>query len=786
MVGPMGELETERAVVDRAEQRLLAIRDEAAAVGSEVLETERGGLDQARIERDIRVTHAWRRLKGLALTDDPLVIGRLDDDRGEVIRIGRAAIDDEDREPLVIDWRAPVAAPFYRATPLDPQGIVRRRHYQYRGRYLVGLDDELLDTSAAATHELQLVGEGALMAALERERTGRMTDIVATIQREQDEVIRSPIGGVLVVQGGPGTGKTAIALHRAAYLLYSNRFQLETTGVLLVGPNPVFLSYIERVLPALGEHTVTLATPASLVEGIEATARDTAAAARVKGDLRMVKVLRRAIALMARPLREDLFVPEGSVRVRLSVDFSRSVVSQARALRGPHNRRRRRVEQWVGDELVREWEAARRRLVTARRIGPEGATVEPEEGPSRKEQLLANPVARKALDRMWPVLTAEGVVSGLLDHRVLLERAARNILDKDEVDALVQSRQSSDGWTPADVGLIDEAKVLLGSGAAPARRKRPSASSAEDVERQAMIDRIMADHEPLCPNCDQALSWNSRRRRWVCEQRDCGKTWTAEEVMGDTRQQLFESILAHVSEATAGEQPQPLGPGADRTFGHVLVDEAQDLSPMQWRMIARRCPNRSVTVTGDLAQASEAWGAKQWDSALTPLLAGSDVPVRTAELTINYRTPAEVMEVAARVLAEVAPDQRPATPARHSGVAPRLVDLDVEEIAREAAAAVGEGRVGVIVPRSRAVDLRQRLQDLVAADAVLDAPVAVLSLDEAKGLEFDSVVVVEPAELLGDYADGLRALYVALTRTTRWLTVVATKPLPESLAAAFA
>ncbi len=286
-------MQAEQAVVDRAYARLEAMRDAARAVSADVIETTPGGTHQARLERDVRVLLTERRLASLQVGEAGLVFGRTDATDGERRYIGRLAISDEDNEPLVVDWRAPAAEPFYRATPGAPMGLVRRRHFILRGRTLTGLDDELL-TAEPTGDDLVLVGEGALLAALERSRSGRMADIVATIQREQDEIVRSPLPGIVVVQGGPGTGKTAVALHRAAYLLYTFRFPLERAGVLLIGPSRIFLRYIEQVLPALGEHTVNLATPADLVP-TPVRGRDVPAAARLKGDTRMAAVIAQAV-----------------------------------------------------------------------------------------------------------------------------------------------------------------------------------------------------------------------------------------------------------------------------------------------------------------------------------------------------------------------------------------------------------------------------------------------------------------------------------------------------------
>ena len=763
-------------MVAHAQRRLAAIRAEAAAVAGEVLGAGAGGLTQDRLERDIRVTHSHRRLAGLNIGRDPLIVGRTDNVDGAVVRIGRLAIDDEHRDPLVVDWRAPVAEPFYRATPLEPMGLVRRRHYQYRAGELVGMEDELFDGERAHQDGLVLVGEAALLAALGRRRTGRMADIVATIQREQDLVIRSALRGVLVVQGGPGTGKTAVALHRAAFLLYTHRFPLETTGVLLVGPNPRFLRYIEDVLPSLGEHAVTLATPATLVAGIEATGRDDPAAARVKGDLRMLAVLARAIVRLTRPLKQDLVVPSGPSRLTLTVEDSRRIVARARRSPGTHHQRRQVVERLVRAHLAREEMAARRRLVAAGRLGPDAG------GPPRRRWLEEKTV-RTALERMWPMLEPSQVVTALLTVPQLRDRAAAGTLEPAEAAVL---GPGVGGWTPADAALIEEASLLLGQ---PARPRQPK-SAGDDVDAAAasaeLLERVLADQVPDCLRCGSGLDWRPRERRWVCSLPACGRSFVPDQVVDPARQHLFESVFNHMTAGTGrGEELEPdAGPGPDRIFGHVVVDEAQDLSPLQWRLLARRCPSRSMTVAGDLAQASGPWAPSGWREALGAALdEAPGVPLRETELTVNYRTPEEVMAVAARELAVAAPERAAPVSARPVGGAPCLMRVrggrELVEATAQAMSSAAEELPGGLVVAIAPAALHPAVQ-VAAGETGL-----VLSLDEAKGLEFDAVVVCEPGALVAEHPHGLAALYVALTRTTNRLTVVATGPLPAGLDAAF-
>jgi hypothetical protein len=427
-----------------------------------------------------------RRLADLQVGEAGLVFGRIDPLAGDHLYIGRVAVADEDNEPLVVDWRAPAAEPFYRATARHAMGLARRRHLILRGRRVVGLDDELLGDAAPDKDngggEMVLVGEGALLAALSRSRTGRMGDIVATIQREQDEIIRAPLPGILVVQGGPGTGKTAVALHRAAYLLYTHRFPLERSGVLLVGPNRIFLRYIEAVLPALGEHSVTLATPATLV-GTAVRGTDSPAQARVKGDPRMAGVLARAVADRGRGLPAELSFLFHGQRLVLSSDASWRIAGQVKRRPGTHNARRPVVERLIARHFHRQV--------------PQDE--EAEDLDSFEEVVLRQRPVREALERMWPVLTPEDLLHDLLGSRALLRSAARKTLTDEEQELLHRRRSpraTEARWTEADLPLLDEASVLLGP---PPRRTRLGRRRGVDEDRRFEAQRVMADLPDMDP-----------------------------------------------------------------------------------------------------------------------------------------------------------------------------------------------------------------------------------------------------------------------------------------------
>ena len=759
--GPDPELAAEQAVIDRAYARLEAMRTAARALADDGAPPDQrlGGTHQARYERDVRVHLSARRLAELAEAEGGLCFGRIDRLDGERLYIGRVAISDEDNEALVVDWRAPAAEPFYRATPANPMGLRRRRHFVLAGRRLVAIEDDLLELGGdeGAGDDLVLKGEAALLASLGRARTGRMADIVATIQAEQDEIIRAPLPGVLVVQGGPGTGKTAVALHRAAYLLYTHRFPLERAGVLVMGPSRVFLRYIDRVLPALGEQSVAFATTATLVPGLRPRDVDDPRAATLKADARMVTMVARAVAQRQRPLRRPAVAHVGRHRLTLDPPASRRLVERARRARGTHNQRRRLVERAVLRHLEGQWARWRRE---------EGMTDEADLAltPDERRRLRRHPAVIGALERMWPVLTPEALLHDLFGWPALLAEVGEGLLDPGEQALLHRPWRGAVAdlaWSPADVPLLDEAATLLGPVPARARPARAGPGSHASASAGAAVaERALED----VPELDEVLRADLLRH------------------------------LARWAEPDAGDDA---GEDGMRTFGHVVVDEAQDLSVLQLRMLARRCPGGSMTVVGDLGQASRAWSASAWSEVLEHLPRRR--PPRVVELSVNYRTPVEVMDLAARVLRASSAQATPPRSVRAAGIPPTMTRAagagDLAAAAARAAAAereaVGTGAVGLLVPAGADAlvrDVRTRLGLAAEADEVvaLDEAVSVLTVEGAKGLEFDAVVVVEPAavaEPAGTGGDrGLRALYVALTRTTRRLHLVHHRPLPPALA----
>ena len=697
----------------------------------------RGGSLADRMDRDARVRLSLARRAALSVGEQPLCFGRLDTEDGERLHIGRLGVSDEAGEPLMVDWRAPVAEAFYRATSADRLGVVRRRHIRMKGRRVVGVDDELFTRKEDAAGS-ELVGEAALLSSLEEARTGRMGDIVATIQSEQDAAIRAPMRGVLVVQGGPGTGKTAVALHRAAYLLYAHQFPLASQGVLVVGPNPVFCRYVGDVLPGLGETGVRLSTPGELVwapVGAE-TVSDPPEVAAVKADLGMANRLLQVVRSHQRPLEEVAHVGYAIHRLALTPADSARLVASAGA-EPTYREGRAKLEALLLAYLWRRVERAGRRAARAGLARPPSTTRS-----QVIDELRRSPEVRALADRMWSELTPEAVV------REALEAAGI---------------KPSSAWSEHDLALLDEAAALIGPPVVRPRRRRQTGPQLDETLERTLSSLGLL---PECPACGSELSLSTGR--WECEHPTCRKSWRTEQVMSAEAFQQLQEIMGRVT--GTHHAPDAAGP-ARESFGHVIVDEAQDLTPMQWRMMARRCPTGSMTLVGDLGQAKHSWSARSWSAVCA--LAAPHVPHRILELTINYRTPEEVMRLAASALVEVAPDLRPPASVRTCGEDPVVTATPADRLAETArqaaryeAALVAPGKVAVIHPPGEV--------DAIDAD-ILDQAVADFDVERVKGLEFDSVVVVEPA------AHSPGQLYVALTRTTRRLVLVHSRGLPAAL-----
>jgi DNA helicase IV len=735
-------------------RRLDALREQAAGRLAGVLRMV-GGTPQARTERDVFSATYRQRLAQLDAAGHGLCFGRLEFNDGELRYIGRIGIhsDSDDYVQLLMDWRADAARPFYLATAASPGDVRVRRHIRTRDRALLSFDDEVLDLATAdpSRHE-GLTGEAALMAALNTSRTGTMSDIVETIQAEQDHIIRSPMDGILVVQGGPGTGKTAVALHRAAYLLYTYRRQLEKRGVLVVGPNSTFLRYIGEVLPSLGETSVLLSTIADLYPGISAKAAESPQAAAIKGQLGMTRVIAAAI-------RDRQQVPRDAIR--LTVDHRPLVLpagavaqarDRARRSRRPHNLARPLFAREIVNALTTEFVAqlGHNVLGGANLLGAQDVD-------DLRAEMREEPEVIALIERLWPVLTPQQLLSGLLGSKRRLAAAAPT-LSASAREALWRGRDA--GWTPADVPLLDEAAELLGEDERAIAAERDRLRRLQEAYAQGVLDIIGRDDDD-----------------------------DPEVLMG-------ADVLDASTLAARYEDEENLTPAeraaADRTwaFGHVIVDEAQELSEMAWRMLMRRCPVKSMTIVGDVAQTGDLAGLSSWEQALGQYVGDR---WRLAGLTINYRTPAEIMDVAADVLAGIDPALEAPRSVRTAGFAPWRLETSQEDLAGAVARAAvelsalsGEGKLAVIVPAARLADLARAVTAALPGTAVgddpdLSSPAVVLTVPQAKGLEFDAVLIADPAQIIDGSPRGLNDLYVALTRATQRVGVVHPGAIPKVL-----
>ncbi|WP_199543290.1 RNA polymerase recycling motor ATPase HelR [Prauserella sp. PE36] len=714
------ELRSERDYVAGLYARLDA---ERARVKGEYEAALRGN-GATPMERDVEVRSLAKRVRRLEAVDNGLCFGRLDSDSGARSYIGRIGLFDEENsyEPVLLDWRAPASRPLYTATGANPENMRRRRQFHTRGRHVVGFTDEVLGRPGDAEGDAR--GDAALLAAVNAPRGDGMRDIVATIQAEQDEIIRLDHPGVLVIEGGPGTGKTVVALHRVAYLLYTQRERMERHGVLVVGPNPAFLDHISRVLPSLGESDVVFLTTGDLVPGLRVTAEDTPQATRLKGSLAMLDVLAAAIADRQRLPEGPVPIQLKDVTVRIDAATAEWAREEARTSGLPHNEARsvfteiityvlteraigRIGKGWLTRDDRAEWEELRGNLL---------------------DELAENEAFAAAIDDLWPILTPETLLAGLYSSPERLRAAGAD-------PALW--RADGAAWTVPDVPLLDELADLLGrdkeadraAERAEERKRRAEAEYAAGVMDLMKLDR---------------------------EEQDEDIQLVAENLL------YAEDLAERFVEADTRELVERAAADRDWTYRHVVVDEAQELSEMDWRVLMRRCPNRSFTVVGDLAQRRSEAGATSWGAMLERYVPGRWVH---RSLTVNYRTPAEIMAVAGALLAEFAPEARPPDSVRACGIQPwskqvtgEELPLVIEEFVRDEAGR--EGTSVVIGPP--------------------DVPGAVTPA-ETKGLEFDAVLVVEPERILADGSRGAAELYVALTRATQRLGVLHQDPLPRVL-----
>ncbi|WP_406081831.1 HelD family protein [Micromonospora sp. NBC_00858] len=731
--------------------RLDGLREQAASRLTDELRST-GGTRQDRSQRDSSVAMYADQVEQFSAVEDGLCFGRLDGDDDSRRYIGRIGIFDTtgDYDPLLMDWRAPAARPFYLATAANPQGVRRRRHLRTRQRKVTGLNDEVLDIDTAApdAHE-ELTGEASLLAALNAGRTGRMRDIVETIQAEQDRIIRADLPGVMVVQGGPGTGKTAVALHRAAYLLYTHRRELSSRGVLLVGPNATFLRYISQVLPTLAETGVLLRTQGDLFPGVSAQRTEPAETAALKGRAVLAEVLALAVQDRQWVPNEPLEIEVEREALTLGPETVRAARDRVRRADRPHNLSRALFDVEIVHALADQ--VAER--IGADPLGGDNLLDEADRAEIRRE-LRDEPEIRATLDRLWPVLTPQRLLADLYADPDRIATAAPMLTDAER--ALLHREPG--GWTPADVPLLDEAAELLGEDerAAAARRDRIRMMEREYAEGVLEIAR-------------------GSRSIDVEDEAEGG------EILGVIDLIDADRLLERQEEADRLTTAQRAAADRKWAFGHVIVDEAQELSPMAWRLLMRRCPSRSMTIVGDVAQTGALTGTPSWADALAPYVAQR---WRLTELTVSYRTPAEIMAVAADVLAEIDPALRPPRSVRESGVPPWDRAVPDEQLAAELVAAatreaagLADGRLGVIVPAGRVDVLGATVTAALPEAAVgehpeLESRVVVLTVAQAKGLEFDSVLVVDPDRMVAESPRGRSDLYVALTRATQRLGIL--------------
>ncbi len=707
------EIAHEQEFVDRVYLQLEQSAKNAQALAKEGYGRGRLGHEGGLVERDAMVFQAAKRLATLNAAHEGLVFGRIDlDDAEEAPRyIGRIGLRDENRDSLLIDWRAPAAAVFYQATAAEPRGVVRRRVLRCAGQQVVAIEDDLLDAESPAADALPIVGEGALMAQLSRARDRSMHSIVATIQAEQDEAIRAPGKGVVLITGGPGTGKTVVALHRAAYLLYSDRRRYESGGVLVVGPSGVFMRYIERVLPSLGETAVALRSLGEVVDGIKAVRHDDPAVADVKGSARMAELMRRTArqAVPGAPREFRVFYRDENIQLshRDLAHLRRQLLGQ-----GKRNRQLTRVAHALLDVMWRQVRGER-----GRERGREQFV----------DEMLGNAAFVDFVRAWWPPLDATHVLGWLADAE-FLARVGEGVLSQED-RALLTKSWSYDGqhdgrggtdWSVEDVPLLDELRYQLGD--------VPEVHDEEEDPLAFLVDE-------------------------------------------NTRE------VTTIADRDYATGPRTSSRTEDDGYAHVLVDEAQDLTPMQWRMVGRRGRTASWTVVGDPAQSSwpvPAEAARARDEAF------GDKPRHEFHLSTNYRNSKEIYDFAADYAARVGLDADLPNAVRSTGIAPeerRVEDLEagVRAAVAELAGAV-EGTVGIVVAAARRTSAQAWLDswEELGEDRFggAEARIAVLTGLDTKGLEFDGIVVVEPAEIESESQTGRATLYVVLTRATQRMVTV--------------
>ncbi len=740
---PSGELAKERDYVSGLYARLDELREEAQRQLEVVRRSNPGGTHQNRSERDAFARIYEDRVLQLRQIDERLAFGRLElhpQDDAQVLRyIGRIGLRDDDHQPLLLDWRVPQARAFYQATAATPLGARARRHLQSQGREIIRIDDEIFDPDLLDGDVSGLQGEAALMATLTAQRTGRMSDIVATIQAEQDAIIRSELGGTLVVQGGPGTGKTAVALHRAAYLLYSHRDRLASSGVLIVGPSRSFLQYIEAVLPSLGETGVVLASVGQLFPGLEATAEDPSEVAALKGSLEMAALLARAVRSRQVIPTEPVALDVNGEVLTVSPSVIHAAMQRAWETKKAHNVARVTFNKAALSTITR---------LLADQMRSHGNTIEDNDQAWLREDVRTATDVKVALNTAWLPLTPRKLLQDLYARPQWLASLTPG-WSAERRALLLRDRGAP--FTVSDVALLDEAAELLGE-----------SDDTADADKQERKRQRRRDLE----NAEQAI-------------RNMGVQGLVD------AETLADGFEAAVERGTTAELA-----AADRewAYGHVVVDEAQELAPMQWRMLMRRNPLKSFTIVGDVAQASAAAGTTSWAEALEPHVGTN---WRLEELTVNYRTPAQISAAAESMALAHGVNVTQSRAVRASDWPVEVVrseDLSAG-VLRAVRSDRGTERFGTIAVIASTSDIPRFYPDLEEefagdvgrAASGLSRPIAVLSPAESKGLEFDAVIVVQPQTIIDEIPRGAAALYVALTRPTQRLQVVTTGTIPAGL-----
>lgn len=722
------ELTREQRYVAGLYARLDTLRRETTEQLERVRRGGATGTHQARTERDAMARLFEDRVQQLRDVDERLAFGRLQTEGGDLRYIGRIGLRDAEQQPLLLDWRAPQSSAFYQATAATPLGVRVRRHLATRGRSVTGIEDEVFDPEHLPD-DVTLNGESALLAALSAQRTGRMHDIVSTIQAEQDRIIRSEARGVLVVQGGPGTGKTAVALHRAAYLLYAQKERLARSGVLIVGPSRSFLQYIEQVLPSLGETGVVLRTVGQLYPGIDATALEAPSVAQVKGRPGMAEVIRRAVAARQVAPDEPVEIRIDNERLVVPPSLVQRAVRRAQQTRKPHNVAR--------VTFVREALADLTAMLVDH-LAHRGGSIDDEDRRLLREDLRQAHDVRVLLNSAWLPLTPEKLLGDLYTRPGYLAAVTPGWTAEDRA-LLVRPRTAP--FTVSDVPLLDEAAELLG-----------------ETDTGSDVRRAVQDQQ---------------------RERDLENAAAAIQNMGVEGMVSAETLAATFADES-GVSTTAERAAVDRTwtYGHIVVDEAQELTPMQWRLLRRRGPLRSFTIVGDLAQTAAAEPPEDWHQAVRAL---TD-EFRLERLTVNYRTPRAITELAEARARELGLPVTPSRSVREGAWPVRRMRVAAADLVPAVLAAVQgdrevdrSGTLAVIAPDALVAGIRTALAEALdepvglGADR-LGAGVTVLGPRTAKGLEFDATVVVDPEGIVA--GDGPGSLYVAMTRPTQRLALV--------------